>query len=62
MASAANKRNLNPKETVTTESLETMNNARSRMSARDFREALTRAQGSVVGVKTEALQNNRWSI
>lgn len=39
-----------------------MNINRSRMSDREFRDALTRANGSVTGVKTQLAQNNRWSV
>jgi hypothetical protein len=62
MALAKRKRNLAPKETVATESLFQMTAQRSRMGDREFRDALTRANGAVTGVKTQVAQNNRWSV
>jgi hypothetical protein len=56
------RKNLEPKEDLYTESLTQMNINRTRMSDREFRDALTRANGSVTGVKTQALQWNRWKV
>ena len=62
MALAKRKRNLAPKVDIASESLATMNINRSRMSDREFRDALTRANGAVTGVKTQTAQWNRWSV
>jgi hypothetical protein len=62
MALAKRKRNLAPKEDSATQSLTQMNIQRTRMSDQEFRDALTRANGSVVGVKTNLAQWNRWSV
>jgi len=62
MALAKNKRSLEPKEDIASESLVAMNINRSRMSDREFRDALTRANGAVTGVKTQTTQWNRWSV
>lgn len=56
------KRNLAPKEDIASESLVAININRARMSDREFRDALTRANGAVTGVKTQTAQNNRWSV
>jgi hypothetical protein len=56
------RKNLEPKEDSATQSLTQMNIQRTRMSDREFRDALTRANGSVVGVKTNLAQWNRWSV
>jgi|FreactcultureFD7_1027221.scaffolds.fasta_scaffold18497_3 O-methyltransferase involved in polyketide biosynthesis len=62
MASKITRKNLAPKEDSATQSLTQMNIQRTRMSDREFRDALTRAHGSVVGVKTNLAQWNRWSV
>lgn len=56
------KRNLSPKEDYATQSLAQMRAQEEKMSPRQFRDAVTRAHGAVVGVKTEATQWNRWSV
>lgn len=55
-------RDLSPKEDIASESLYTMNLQRKRMGERQFRDALTRAQGAVTGVKTNTMQWNRWKV
>jgi len=62
MALEKRKRNLAPKEDLASESLVAMNINRSRMSDREFRDALTRANGVITGVKTQTTQWNRWSV
>ena len=62
MTLAKRKRNLAPKEDLASESLVAMNINRSRMSDREFRDALTRANGAITGVKTQTAQWNRWSV
>jgi len=62
MASKITRKNLAPKEDSATQSLTQMNIQRTRMSDREFRDALTRANGSIVGVKTNLAQWNRWSV
>lgn len=56
------KRNLSPKEDYATQSLAQMRNQEKDMEPRQFRDALTRAGSAVVGVKTNTLQWNRWSV
>jgi hypothetical protein len=56
------KRNLAPKEDLASESLETMKRAQSKMSPRQFREAVTRANGAVTGVKTHMYDGKRWGV
>jgi len=58
----AKRKNLAPKEDLATESMTQMNIQRTKMSDREFRDALTRANGSVTGVKTQSAQWNRWSV
>lgn len=58
----AKRPNLHIKEDATSESLEQMNNQRNRMEARQFRDALTRASGSVVGVKTNVTAWRGWNV
>jgi len=58
----AKRKNLEPKEDLATESMTQMNIQRTKMSDREFRDALTRAKGSVTGVKTQTAQWNRWSV
>ena len=62
MALAKRSRNLAPKEDIASESLAAMNINRSRMSDREFRDALTRANGAVTGIKTQTAQWNRLSV
>lgn len=62
MPLAKRSRNLAPKEDIASESLAAMNINRSRMSDKEFRDALTRANGAVTGVKTQTAQWNRWSV
>ena len=56
------KRNLSLKEDYATQSLAQLRAQESQMTSKQFRDALTRADGAVVGVKTETLQWNRWSV
>lgn len=56
------KRNLSPKEDYATQSLAQMRAQEKKMNPRQFRDALTRAKGAVVGVKSDTAQWNRWSI
>ena len=58
----AKRKNLELKEDLYTESLTQMNINRTRMGEREFRDALTRASGSVTGVKTQSAQWNRWKV
>jgi hypothetical protein len=58
----AKRKNLVPKEDIASESMTQMNINRTRMSDREFRDALTRANGAVTGVKTQLSQWNRWSV
>lgn len=57
------RKNLNiPKSsTVAQQSMERYMMNRSSMSARDFRDAITRANGAVPGIKTETTNWGRWS-
>jgi hypothetical protein len=54
--------NLSPKEDLASESLDTMKRAQSKMSPRQFREAITRANGAVTGVKTHMYDGKRWGV
>ena len=56
------RKNLEPKEDLYSESLDNMNTQRERMGDREFRDALTRAKGSVTGMKTQSSQWGRWSV
>lgn len=55
-------KNIEPREDYESQSLAQLNIQRKRMNGREFRDALTRANGAVVGVKTNATQWNRWSV
>ena len=56
------KRKLSLNEDYATQSLAQMRAQEKKMNPRQFRDAVTRADGAVVGVKTETLQWNRWSV
>ena len=56
------RKNLEPKEDLATQSLTQMNINRTRMSDREFRDALTRANGAVVGVKTHVYDGKRFGV
>jgi hypothetical protein len=56
------RKNLEPKEDLYTQSLTQMNINRTRMSDREFRDALTRASGAVVGVKTHVYDGKRFGV
>ena len=56
------RKNLEPKEDLATESLTQMNINRTRMNDREFRDALTRANGAVVGVKTHVYDGKRFGV
>ena len=53
---------IEPREDYESQSLAQLNIQRNRMESRQFRDALTRANGAVVGVKTNATQWNRWKV
>ena len=53
---------IEPREDYESQSLAQLNIQRNRMEPRQFRDALTRANGAVVGVKTNATQWNRWKV
>lgn len=55
------KKNLKPRSSVTTQSMERYMMNRMSMSDRDFRDALTRANGAIPGIKTETTNWGRWS-
>ena len=55
-------RNIEPREDYESQSLAQQSIQRKRMNRREFRDALTRANGAVVGVKTNATQWNRWNV
>ena len=55
-------RNIEPREDYESQSLAQLNIQKKRMNGREFRDALTRASGAVVGVKTNATQWNRWKV
>ena len=57
-----NKREIEPREDYESQSLAQQDIQRKRMNGREFRDALTRANGAVVGVKTNATQWNRWNV
>ena len=58
----AKRKNLEPKEDYATQSLTQLNIQRTRMGDREFRDALTRAGGAVVGVKTHVYDGKRFGI
>ena len=58
----AKRKNLEPKEDYASQSLTQMNIQRTRMGDRDFRDALTRANGAVVGVKTHVYDGKRFGV
>jgi hypothetical protein len=58
----AKRKNLEPKEDYATQSLTQLNIQRTRMGDREFRDALTRASGAVVGVKTHVYDGKRFGV
>lgn len=61
MAKKPTRSNLKPFTTVESQSIERYNMNSSSMDPRQFREKLTRANGALPGVKTNAMQWNRWN-
>ena len=58
----AKRKNLEPNEDYASQSLTQMNIQRTRMGDREFRDALTRANGAVVGVKTHVYDGKRFGV
>jgi hypothetical protein len=55
------RKNLKPSTTIESQSMERFLMNEKSMSQRNFRDAVTRANGAVPGIKTNALQWNRWT-
>lgn len=55
------RKNLKPSTTVESQSVERLLMNEKSMPQRQFRDALTRANGAIPGVKTNTAQWNRWS-
>lgn len=56
------KRNLEPKSDQQFESWQTMQRNKKKMAPRQFRDALTRANGSIPGIKTHVYDGKRWGV
>lgn len=56
------KRNLKPQSDQEFESWETMQRNKKKMNPRQFRDALTRADGSIPGIKTHVYDGKRFGV
>jgi hypothetical protein len=56
------KRTLAPQSDQESESWETMQRNKKKMTPRQFRDALTRAEGSIPGIKTHVYDGKRFGV